>query len=66
MFIPPQLNLDPKFIDACLAIQKHDENMAGGDVVSKATRLTEKYPNAYSDFYGSGTPCVYKSGPDWP
>ncbi|KAH9947295.1 hypothetical protein B0H21DRAFT_778635 [Amylocystis lapponica] len=33
---------------------------------SRATRLTEKYPNAYSDFYGSGTPCVYKSGPDWP
>ena len=42
------------------------ENMTGGDVVSKATCLTEKYPNAYSDFYGSGTPCVYKSGPGWP
>ncbi|OBZ77823.1 hypothetical protein A0H81_02037 [Grifola frondosa] len=42
------------------------KNMAGDDVVFKATRLTEKYPNAYSDFYGSGTPCVYKSGPDWP
>jgi hypothetical protein len=95
VFIPPQLNLDPRFIDACLAIQKRDENlsplsttemlvsptsfsfgklslsgdienMAGDDVVSKATRFTEKYPNAYSDLYGSGTPCVYKSGPDWP
>ena len=42
------------------------ENMAGDDVVSKPTRLTEKYRNAYSDFYDSGTPCVYKSGPDWP
>jgi hypothetical protein len=30
------------------------------------TRLTENYPNAYTDFYGSGTPCVYKSGPAWP
>lgn len=40
--------------------------MAGDDVVFKATRFTEKYPNAYSDFYGSSTPCVYKSGPDWP
>ena len=30
------------------------------------TRLTDKYPNAYSDFYGSGAPCVFKSGPDWP
>ncbi|KAI1792458.1 hypothetical protein LXA43DRAFT_972582 [Ganoderma leucocontextum] len=39
--------------------------MATDDVVSKATRLTNKYPNAYSDFYGSGTPCVFKSGPDW-
>ncbi|KAI9778209.1 MAG: hypothetical protein M1839_008326 [Geoglossum umbratile] len=29
------------------------------------TRLTDNYPNAYHDFYGSGTPCVYKSGPDW-
>ncbi|KAJ7147595.1 hypothetical protein C8R43DRAFT_889571 [Mycena crocata] len=29
-------------------------------------RLTDKYPNAYSDFYPSGTPCIFKSGPDWP
>jgi hypothetical protein len=36
------------------------------DVVSVATRLTDKYPNAYSDFYPSRTPCVFKSGPDWP
>lgn len=89
MFIPPQLNLDLRFIDACLAIRRQDENpetlvsptpfsfgklslsgdiekMTGGDVASKATRLAEKYPNAYSDFRGSNTPCVYKSGPDWP
>ena len=39
--------------------------MATDDVIFKATRLTGKYPNAYSDFYGSGTPCVFKSGPDW-
>ncbi|KAH9030832.1 hypothetical protein EDB83DRAFT_2229632, partial [Lactarius deliciosus] len=31
-----------------------------------ATRLTDKYPYAYSDFYPSRTPCVFKSGPDWP
>ncbi|KAH7882030.1 hypothetical protein F5I97DRAFT_1832632 [Phlebopus sp. FC_14] len=95
VFIPEQLNLDPRFIDACLAIQTHDDNpsplsttetlvsptafsfgnlslsgdinkMAGDDVVLKPTSLIEKYPNAYSDFYGSGTPCVYKSGPEWP
>ncbi|KAF8580920.1 hypothetical protein K439DRAFT_1648029 [Ramaria rubella] len=29
-------------------------------------RLTDKYPNAYSDFYPSGTPCIFKSGSDWP
>ncbi|KAF9783224.1 hypothetical protein BJ322DRAFT_1110106 [Thelephora terrestris] len=74
VFIPEQLNLDPRFIDACLAIRWQDENpfpfllknKAGDNVVPRATRLTEKYPYAYSDFYGSGTPCVYKSGPDWP
>lgn len=33
---------------------------------SKPTRLTDKYPNAFSDFRGCGTPCVYKSGPEWP
>lgn len=26
----------------------------------------DKYANAYSDFYGSGIACVYKSGPSWP
>ncbi|KAG0633889.1 hypothetical protein HOY80DRAFT_1102268 [Tuber brumale] len=35
------------------------------DVIFKTTRLSDKYPNAYSDFYGSGTPCVFKSGPNW-
>ncbi|KAF8877468.1 hypothetical protein CPB84DRAFT_1852671 [Gymnopilus junonius] len=24
------------------------------------------YPNAYTDFYPSRTPCIFKSGPDWP
>ncbi|ETW74722.1 hypothetical protein HETIRDRAFT_127172 [Heterobasidion irregulare TC 32-1] len=38
-----------------LSLSGDIENMAGDDVVSKATRLTEKYPNAYSDFYGSAT-----------
>jgi hypothetical protein len=33
--------------------------------LSEMTRLTDKYPNAYHDFHGSGTPCVFKSGPDW-
>ncbi|KAG9084510.1 hypothetical protein FRC06_004054 [Ceratobasidium sp. 370] len=29
-------------------------------------RLSDKYPHAYSDFYPSRTPCIFKSGPDWP
>ncbi|KZP24239.1 hypothetical protein FIBSPDRAFT_736125 [Athelia psychrophila] len=33
---------------------------------AKATRLMDKYPEAYSDFYGSRIACVYKSGPGWP
>ena len=46
-------------------LSNEGERMATDNVVSKETRLTEKYANAYSDFYGSGTPCVFKSGPDW-
>ncbi|KAG8899342.1 hypothetical protein FRB99_006773 [Tulasnella sp. 403] len=32
------------------------------------THLTEFYPEAYTDFYGtpSGAPCIYKTGPAWP
>ncbi|KAI0666048.1 hypothetical protein C8Q78DRAFT_1109814 [Trametes maxima] len=30
------------------------------------SHLLAKYPAAITDFYGSGTPCVYKSGPPWP
>ncbi|CAA7260647.1 unnamed protein product [Cyclocybe aegerita] len=28
-------------------------------------RLADKYANAYTDFYGSMTPCIYKTGPEW-
>ncbi|KAI0345010.1 hypothetical protein BDW22DRAFT_1405842 [Trametopsis cervina] len=28
--------------------------------------LREKYPNTFTDFRGHGTPCIYKSGPEWP
>jgi hypothetical protein len=35
-------------------------------MVTDDVRLNDKYPNAYSDFYPSGTPCIFKSGPDWP
>ncbi|KDR68415.1 hypothetical protein GALMADRAFT_215850 [Galerina marginata CBS 339.88] len=28
-------------------------------------RLSDKYTNAYTDFYGSETPCIYKTGPAW-
>ena len=39
-----------------------------GDVVVEddLTRLTDLYPNAITDFYGSGTHCVFKKGPEWP
>ena len=30
------------------------------------SRLTKFYPRAITDFYGSGTPCVFKTGPEWP
>ena len=55
---PPQLNLDPRFIGACLVIRKHDNNPSPLSVSKtlgppKATRLTDKYPNAYSELNGS-------------
>ena len=34
--------------------------------VSKKPHLADMYPSAYSDFYDSGTLCVFKSGPDRP
>ncbi|KAG2070520.1 hypothetical protein BDR04DRAFT_1100012 [Suillus decipiens] len=34
-------------------------------IISRATRLTDNYANAYNDFHGSGTPCIFKSGPSW-
>ena len=30
------------------------------------SRLTDFYPPAFTDFFGSGTPCVFKTGPSWP
>ncbi|KAG8910824.1 hypothetical protein FRC02_006996 [Tulasnella sp. 418] len=30
------------------------------------SRLTNDYPYAFTDFFGSGTPCVFKTGPKWP
>ena len=63
------LNLDEEFVAACLAISTQVGNQSPipptDAFVSKATRLTNKYPNVYSDFYASSTPCVFKSGPNW-
>jgi hypothetical protein len=33
--------------------------------VELAGRPTDNYANAYTDFYGSGTPCIYKTGAAW-
>ena len=30
------------------------------------SHLLAKYPAAITNFYGSGTSCVYKTGPAWP
>ncbi|KAH9931246.1 uncharacterized protein B0H18DRAFT_1083548 [Fomitopsis serialis] len=61
--IAAQLNLDEEEVAACLTAPKQaGRNQRTGDVVN---RLTDKYPKAYRDFYGSGTACVFKSGPDW-
>lgn len=37
-----------------------------GVVTEEMTRLTDTFENAYTDFHGSGTPCIHKTGPAWP
>lgn len=37
-----------------------------GLISTEMTRLSDSYENAYTDFHGSGTPCIYKTGPAWP
>ncbi|KAF5310844.1 hypothetical protein D9619_008006 [Psilocybe cf. subviscida] len=39
--------------------------MASRDNTAPDTLLSDKYPNAYRDFY-PGPACIYKTGPDWP
>jgi hypothetical protein len=46
--------------------EKGGEVMATADiVVSNANRLTTNDCYAWTDFYPSRSPCVYKSGPAW-
>ncbi|KAI9512136.1 hypothetical protein F5148DRAFT_1165554 [Russula earlei] len=67
------LNLDEAFTAGCSAAFRQITNhfpISPTDTLASPmpplSALTDKYANAYSDFYGSGTPCVFKSGPDWP
>jgi hypothetical protein len=62
----PVLNIDPAFAELCLNF-KQDENQSpiSPTVVSDADCLTDKYRYAWTDFYPSCAPCVYKSGPAW-
>ena len=70
------LHLKQEFFDSCLTISKKYGSqsppsgklslLATDDINPKTPRLTDDYPNAYSDFYGNGTACVFKSGPAWP
>jgi len=52
-----------------LSLSNNGDKMTTMDMVSNETCLTEKYPYAYSDFYGhrgsTVTLCVFKSGPDY-
>ena len=71
-----ELGLELGFIEACLApsppspigsstVFYHAENgNANGN--SGIRRLTDNYPPAYTDFFGSSMPCIYKKGTVWP
>jgi hypothetical protein len=76
------LNLDPAFIASCIAIKQSGDycplelptdtfdipavSSSHKFLEGEAGRLKDDYPFAYSDFYGHGTPCVYKTGDEWP
>ena len=80
---PPELNLEPRFLDACVdgllspneilfsptsldSFSLSDYTESTDDDDATKIPLTQTYPNAYSDFHGCGTPCIFKSGPQWP
>ena len=57
--------LDPRII---YFLHFQQARLQMGSNVSDSRRLTDRYPAAYKDFFGtpSGAPCIYKSGPAWP
>lgn len=75
--IPP--NVDKNFLLSCLNMSYRITSYQppGGSPLSPTAgasnptkddgrRLTDSYPLAFADFHGSGSPCIYKTGPAWP
>ncbi|CAE6410287.1 unnamed protein product [Rhizoctonia solani] len=68
-----QFGLEADFLEACLSTPKQAKNYSPPLLPAKPTideeigvhRLTDRYPNAFTDFYGSKKPCIYKTGPEW-
>ena len=74
----PVFNIDPGFIEFCRQFKEEGNSssilpnpststLTAANPISVADggRLTNKYPYAWTDFYPSRAPCVYKSGPVW-
>ena len=77
----PVFNIDPGFIEFCRHFKEENNsssilpssststptaaNLNSVATVANGGRLTDKYPYAWTDFYPSRAPCVYKSGPVW-
>ena len=57
------LNSPPNTLDSPPAGVNSESDLVTEDDWS---RLTKFYPHAITDFYGSGTPCIFKTGPEWP
>ncbi|KZS87133.1 hypothetical protein SISNIDRAFT_322227 [Sistotremastrum niveocremeum HHB9708] len=47
-------------------IDKAAETSSANDVPPNTPPLTDKYPFPHSDFFPYRTPCIYKSGSQWP
>ncbi len=62
--------IDPDFLEMCIEMTEPEisDSSSADDVNSPKSRLTDYYPNAFSDTYGtvSGAPFVYKTGRPWP
>ncbi|KIY63818.1 hypothetical protein CYLTODRAFT_402650 [Cylindrobasidium torrendii FP15055 ss-10] len=68
MFVSPEIAGAYKdlAVSEAASVDFNPAERTASSVEDDLTRLTSFYPDAITDFYGSGAPCVFKKGPKWP